>query len=103
MAEILAFRHRAVGAHRNRDDAKDAAPAVKLLSALDAAGRILADLLLALLAELEDSSLRLSLVIERTAAEAEKKVLRAEQQELRATIAELKTAINDEAPGFNCV
>lgn len=103
MAEILAFRLRAVGSHRDRDDAKDDAPAVKLRLLLEGVGKTLADLLLALLAELEDSSLRLSLVIERAAAETEKTVLRAEQQELRATIAGLKAAIGDGARALNRV
>ena len=103
MAEILAFRQLAVGAHRDRDDAKDDAPAVRLRLLLEAVGKTLADLLLALLADLEDSSLRLSLVIERAVADAEKKVLRAEQQELRATIAGLKAAIGDGARALNRV
>lgn len=103
MAEILAFPQAAAGAHRDRSGANDGAPAVKLRSALEGVGKTLADLLLVLLADLEGSSLRLSLIIERTAAETEKKALRAEQQELRATIAGLKTAIADEARAFNRV
>ncbi len=101
MAEILAFPRAAVGAHRDRSGAKDGTPAVKLRSALEGVGKTLADLLLVLLADLEDSSLRLSVIIERAVAETEKKVLRAEQQELRAAIAGLKTAIGDEARTFN--
>ena len=101
MAEILGFPRAAAGAHRDRGGAKDGAPAVKLRSALECVGKTLADLLLVLLADLENSSQRLSLIIERAAAETEKKVLRAEQQELRAMIAGLKAAIGDEARTFN--
>jgi hypothetical protein len=103
MAEILTFPQVAGGAHRDRDDARDAAPAVKLRSTLEGAGKTLADLLLVLLADLEESSLRLSLIIERAVAETEKKDLRAEQQELCATIAGLKTAIAGEVRALNRV
>jgi hypothetical protein len=82
MAEILAFPRPAVGARRDLDIAKDDPPAVRLRSALDGVGKTLADLLLALLAELEDSSLRLSLIIERAAGEVDKRLLRAEQQDI---------------------
>jgi hypothetical protein len=99
MAEILAFRRQAFGPDRDNadDDRKDDRAAANLRSALDEVGKSLADLLLALLAALEDSSLRLSLIIERTAAEPEKRTLRAEQQEIRTTIAELRRAIGNEA------
>ena len=102
MAEILAFRRPAAGS-TDGDCAEDDRPAVKLLSALDGVGKTLAELLLALLTELEDSSLRLSLVIEHTASEAEKQTLRAEQQEIRATIAELRRAICNQARTFDRV
>jgi hypothetical protein len=99
MAEILAFRRQAVGSNRDNanDDVKDDGAAVKLRLALDGVNKTLTDLLLALLSELEDSSLRLSLIIERTATEPEKRTLRAEQQEIRTTIAELRRAIDNEA------
>ena len=103
MAEIVAFPRPAVGVARDRDGARDGRPAVERLSALNGIGKTLADLLLALLAELEDSSQRLSLIIERTAGEAEKRTLRAEQQEIRTTIAELRKAIDDEAKAFSRV
>ncbi len=103
MAEIVAFPRPAGGGVRDRDGARDGRPAVELLSALNGIGKTLADLLLALLAELEDSSLRLSLIIERTAGEAEKRTLRAEQQEIRTTIAELRKAIDDKAKAFRRV
>jgi hypothetical protein len=103
MAEILTFPRQAGGAnHDNVErDCKGDGAAVKLLSALDGVGKTLGDLLLALLAELEDSSLRLSLIIERTAGEREKRRLRAEQQEIRSTIAELRRAIGSEARIFD--
>ena len=97
MALIVAFP-RAVARVR-RDRASDDESAVRLRSALDGVGKTLAELLLALLAELEDSSLRLSRIIERSAGETDKWTLRAEQQEIRATIAELKRVIGNEARG----
>jgi hypothetical protein len=102
MAEILAFPRQTVESNRDsaNDGRKDDRAAVKLLAALEGVGKTLADLLLALLAELQDSSLRLSLVIERAAAESEKRMLRAEQQEVRATIAGLRRAIDNEARTF---
>jgi hypothetical protein len=93
VAVIVTFPRRVASARR----AKDGASAARLRSALDGVGKTLAEPLLALLAELEDSSLRLSLIIERTAGEADRRTLRAEQQEIRATIADLKRAIGDEA------
>ena len=101
MAVIVTFPRRVASARR--DHAKDGASAARLRSALDGVGKTLAELLLALLAELEDSSLRVSLIIERTAGEADRPTLRAEQQEIRATIAELKRAIGDEARALNGV
>lgn len=95
MAEILAFPRRPV--RGDREKPADDGAARRLVSALDGFGKTMADLLLALLSELEDASLRLSLAIERTAGELEKRSLGAEQQELRATIAELRRAIGNEA------
>ena len=97
-AEILAFPRQAVGA--NHDNADGDRPPANPLLALDGVGKTLADLLLALLTDLEDSSLRLSLVIERRAREAARPALRSEQQEIRATIAELRRAIGDRARIF---
>lgn len=97
------FRQPAAGVDRERDAAGDDTPAAKLRSTLEGVGKTLADLLLVLLAELEDSSLRLSLIIERAAGEAEKRTLRAEQLEIRTTIAELKKTIDNEAKAFSQV
>ena len=98
MAEILVFPKKATA--ENRGNSANDGRAVQLRSALDEVGKTLADLLLALLTELEDSSLRLSLVIERSLGESERRVLRAEQQEIRATIAELRQVIGNQARSF---
>jgi len=88
------------GGRRQGDDANAVRLAASLRSALDGVGKTLAALLITLLADIEESSTRLSLVIERTAAASEKVSLRAEQQGLRATIAQLKKAIDNGARVF---
>jgi hypothetical protein len=98
MSNILVFPQTA--AERRQDDDEGVKLADTLRSALDGVGKALADLLISLLADLEDSSLRLSLIIERATAETDRVRLRAEQQDIRATIAQLRKAIDDEARLF---